>query len=130
LGEIEGEPAPAAADIQHGLARLEQQFGGEMALLLLLGDFETVVAGVEIGAGILPVVVQELAVEGVRQIIVMGHVALGMADRIVLLQIAQGALQAGEDAVYRVLSKNRMLRPQRSKRLLIVPPSTVRVPSI
>ena len=36
LGEIEREPAPARADVEHALAGAQQQLGREMALLVLL----------------------------------------------------------------------------------------------
>ena len=33
LGQIEAEPAPARADVEHALARLDGELGGEVALL-------------------------------------------------------------------------------------------------
>ena len=39
-GEMEGEPAPAAADVEHLLARGEAQLGGDMGHLRGLGGVE------------------------------------------------------------------------------------------
>ena len=40
LGEIEAEPAPAGADVEHALAGLDGELGGEVALLGELRLFE------------------------------------------------------------------------------------------
>ena len=54
--------APAAADVEHRQIRpVELQLGGDMALLGDLRLFQRLVAAREIGAGILPVAVQEQA---------------------------------------------------------------------
>ena len=41
--QIEREPAPARADVEHALAGAEQQLGREMALLVLLRHLEVLV---------------------------------------------------------------------------------------
>ncbi len=69
------QTAPAAADIQHLLARAQGQLGRDMPHFrhLRLGD--GLLAGFEIGAGILHGRVEEQAEELVRQIVVELHVA-------------------------------------------------------
>src|SRR3546814_17020017 len=44
--EVERKPAPAAADVEHPLSRLETQLGGDMGFLVRLRLFK---AGVPIG---------------------------------------------------------------------------------
>tara|TARA_R110002096_G_scaffold158218_4_gene323521 strand:- start:85 stop:264 length:180 start_codon:yes stop_codon:yes gene_type:complete len=57
-------PPPAGTDIQHLHAGpVEKELGRYMLLLLLLGTFQRVVGMPEIGAGILPVAVEEEVVE-------------------------------------------------------------------
>ena len=102
LGEIEREPAPAAADIEDALSGLEQQLGGEMALLVELRRLEIVVGPAEIGAGILPVLVEEELVEPLREVIVMGDVLARAMHRIVLLQPAQELAEPGIEGAQRV----------------------------
>ena len=75
LGEVKAEPAPAGADVEHGLAGLQPELGGDMALLGGLRLVERHVRLLEIGAGILHVLVEEEPVEVTRQIIVTLHVA-------------------------------------------------------
>ena len=67
--QVEREPAPAAADVEHLHARLEVQLAGDVRLLVELGLLEAV-RGVEIvGAGILPVLVEEQLVEPPGQVV-------------------------------------------------------------
>ncbi len=88
-GEIKGEAAPARADIEHLHARLQQQLGGEMPLLVELRRLQ-IVAGIdEIGAGILPVRIEEEVVERARQVVMMRHVAARAVRRIELLKAAE-----------------------------------------
>ena len=77
LGEIEAEPAPARADVEHVLAGLDPQLGGDVALLGELRLLERHVRALEIGAGILHVLVEEEPVELAGQIVVVLHVAPG-----------------------------------------------------
>ena len=74
--EIEREPAPAAADVEHPLARLEVQLGGDMGLLVELGLLEAVARIGEIAAAILQVGVEEEPVEVVAEVVMVGDVAL------------------------------------------------------
>ncbi len=77
-------------------------------LLLCLRLFQRVVGGLEVGAGILLVVVEEQVVELARQVVVMRHVLLRLADRIVLRHRAQPVPQPQ----HRLLQPERILVPQ------------------
>ena len=59
LVQIERHPAPAAADVEHALAGLERELGGDMRLLVRLRLLEAVGGVGEISAAVLPVVVEE-----------------------------------------------------------------------
>ena len=74
LGEIEAEPAPARADVEHALSRLDGELGGEVALL---GELRLLEVGAlrEVGAGILPVAIEEEVVDGAVDVVVVRHVA-------------------------------------------------------
>jgi hypothetical protein len=74
LGEVEPEPAPAGADIEHPLARRDGELGGEVALLGELRLFQARALR-EVGTGILPVAIQEEVVDGAVDVVVMRHVA-------------------------------------------------------
>jgi hypothetical protein len=89
LGERQREPAPAGADVEHPHAGLEQQLRREMALLVRLRLLEILVRMGEVGAAVLPVAVEKQVVQPIRQVVMMGDVGLGPADRIVLVQMAQ-----------------------------------------
>jgi len=69
--ELKRESAPTAADVEHFIARVEQQLGGEVAFLGSLRLLERLLARREVGAGILPVVVEEQAVERPREIVMV-----------------------------------------------------------
>jgi hypothetical protein len=71
--------------------RLQQQLGGDMALLFLLRLLEALVAVREIGAGILAIRVEEEIEQLGREIVMMGDIRARAAERIVLLQITQGS---------------------------------------
>jgi hypothetical protein len=89
FGEIQFHAAPAGADVEQLQARaVEQELRGDVALLVVLRLVQVVVGRGEIAAGILSVPVQEEVVELAREIVMMCDVALGPADRIVLLQAA------------------------------------------
>ncbi len=75
LRQIEAEPAPAGADVEHRLAGLQPELGGDVALLGGLRLVERHVGLLEIGAGILHVLVEEEPVEVARQVVVALHVA-------------------------------------------------------
>ena len=63
LVEVERHPAPAAADVEHPLARLERELGGDVRLLVGLRLLEAVGGVGEISAAILAVGVEEEIVE-------------------------------------------------------------------
>ena len=96
LGEIEPEPAPARADVEHVVAGLDAQLGGDVALLGELRLLERHVRSLEIGAGILHVRVEEEPVKFAGQIVVVLHVAPGARRRVDLIQAAEGVAQAFE----------------------------------
>ena len=82
----QGHATPTGADVEQRLAGLQQKLGGDMALLLLLRLLERLLAGPEVGAGILPVAIEEEIVELVVEVVVVRDVALRLANRIVLLE--------------------------------------------
>ena len=82
-GQIEGEAAPAAADIQQFLTRGQQQLGGKMQLLVRLGGFQVVVVAGEIGAAVLAVLVEKQVIKGAREVVVMGDIAACPRDWVV-----------------------------------------------
>ena len=59
LGEVEGEAAPAASDIEHRRPGLDEQLRREVAFLGELGVVERLTLGLEIGAAILLVGIKE-----------------------------------------------------------------------
>src|SRR3546814_11245246 len=68
--QIERHTAPAAADVEHTLARLEQQLGGDMGLLVRLRLFKRFVPRIgPIRAAILPVDGEKEIVEPVGKIV-------------------------------------------------------------
>ncbi len=74
--EREREAAPAAADVEHRQARpVEQQFRGDVPLLRHLGLVDRLVAAREVGARVLPVAVEEQAVEPAVEVVVVRDVA-------------------------------------------------------
>ena len=75
LVEIERHSAPAAADVEDALARLEMQLGRDMRLLVRLRLFEAVGGIREIGAAVLHVGIEERLVQLVAQVVVMGDIA-------------------------------------------------------
>ena len=71
-----------------------------MALLAVLGDLQRVVAAAEIGAGVLPVLVEEEVVEPAAQVVVVRHVLARRAQRVVLVEVPPHRGQpAGQRAV-------------------------------
>ena len=92
------QPAPAAADVQHVQVRpVQAQLGGDVPLLGGLRLLQRLVAAREIGAGVLPVAVQEQAVEAAVQIVVMRHVALRAGRRVVLVDAPLDRVDHGPD---------------------------------
>ncbi len=92
-GEIERKAAPAAADIEHSLPGLQQQLRRDVALLVGLRHLDALVGRQKIGAGILPVGIEEEIVERVRKVVVMRDIGARAPQRIVLLENAEGAAE-------------------------------------
>src|SRR4029077_7086250 len=80
--KIQRQPAPAASDVQQFLTGLQAQLGGQMQFLVGLGGLQIVVVAAEIGAAVLPVLVEEEVIERAREVVVMGDVAPRPADRV------------------------------------------------
>jgi hypothetical protein len=86
FGKIEAEATPAGTDVEHFHARFDCQFGSEVALLGELCVLKGGLLLLEIGAGVLAVTIEEQIIERAREIIVMGDVGFGFADRVVLVE--------------------------------------------
>src|SRR5215813_14362496 len=89
LGEIESEATPTAADVEDALILRQQQLGCEMAPLGELRIVERLVGGLEIGATVLSVGIQEQGIELAVQIIVVRDIAPRARPRIELQHPAQ-----------------------------------------
>jgi hypothetical protein len=87
LGEIEAEPAPARADVEHALSRLDGELGGKVALLGELRLLEIGALG-EVAARILPVGIEEEVVDGPVDVVVVRNVAPRPSGRVELPQAA------------------------------------------
>ena len=74
LGEVEGEAAPAASDIKHRRPGGDAQLRGEVTPLGELGVVERLTLGLEIGAAVLLIGVEEELVEPPVEIVVVRHV--------------------------------------------------------
>ena len=73
LGGANHQRAPAAADVEQGLARPHVDLGQDVVDLLLLGGGEVLVAVFEIGAGIHHRRIEEHLVELVRDVVVIAN---------------------------------------------------------
>ena len=81
------EPAPAASDIQHREIRtIETELGGDVPLLRDLRFFQRFVAAPEVGARVLPVAIQEQAVQPSVQVVVVRDVAPCAAGAVQLVE--------------------------------------------
>ena len=71
------ERAPAAADVEEAIARLQPQLAADHVELVVLRAGEIVVpVGLKVGAGIDHLRIEEEPVEGVRDVVVIGDVLL------------------------------------------------------
>jgi hypothetical protein len=86
LSYLNGEAAPAAADIEHALTRLQEQLGDNVLFLLPLRLFQRKARPLKVGAGILKIGIEETPVEFERQIVMMRYIFACDSNRIVLLQ--------------------------------------------
>ena len=68
---------------------VDEQLGGEMALLGQLGLFQRLPLALEIGAGILPIRVEEEPIEPSVEIVMPGDVAPGVLAIVALMEAAQ-----------------------------------------
>ena len=93
-GQCERHAAPAAADVQYlQPGAVEFQLGGDQALFGDLRLLQRFVPGGEIGAGILPVAVEEEGVEPAVEVVMMRDVALGAGGGV---ELGDAAGEAGE----------------------------------
>ena len=97
VGEVEAEPAPARADVEHLHAGLEHELGGEVALLGKLRRFEIGLVVFEIGAGILLVAVEEERIEPAVEVVVMGDVPPCTPGGVELAEAAGEEAEIGAD---------------------------------
>ena len=88
-GEIERKTAEAAANIECARPVLRQELRGEMALLGGLRVIERLAGIFKIGAGILPVGIEEEIVKPLVEIVVAGDVAFGVAPMVALVEAAK-----------------------------------------
>ena len=90
--EMDGEAAPAGADLGDRHAGLELQLGGGVDQLVALRLFERVMLGIaKISAGILHLIVEEQAVKFGRDVVVVARIIRRDADRIGLMPAPQPA---------------------------------------
>ena len=89
-GQKQSHAAPAAADVEHPQAgAIQQQFGGDVILLVALRLLQRVVVMAKIRAGIMPLLVQEQLVEGIGKIVMMRRVFARAGRRIERTQMTQ-----------------------------------------
>ena len=81
---MQRQATPAAADVEHLAARLQEKLGSKMAFFGLLRLFERLITALEISAGILPVRVEEQVVQRTGQIVMMRHIGARPGQRIAL----------------------------------------------
>ena len=86
LRQIERKTAPAAADVEHVRAWLEQKLGSEVTLFGELGVVERDIRRREITAAVLLVAVEKERIEPAVEIVMVRDVAPGTKPRIELLQ--------------------------------------------
>ena len=95
--KIQTKPAPARADVEHAVAAGDQQLRSKMPLLGQLGVVERRIRGLEIGAAVLLVGVEEQRIEPAIEIVMARDIGFRPRGRIELLgvpdEIAQPPLQ-------------------------------------
>jgi hypothetical protein len=87
--QIDGETAPARADVEDGHTRFNQELCRNMPLLLCLSLLQGFRAVGEVGAGILAISIKEQVIEQAREVVVMCNIGTRPPDRIVLLEKTQ-----------------------------------------
>ncbi len=94
LRRAQHQRAPAAADVEQALARLQLDLAQDVVDLLHLRLVQCLVAVLEVGAGIDYVLVQPLAVEGVGDVVVvLDGLGIGLA------RVSEAALDAAHQAI-------------------------------
>ena len=73
-GEVDGEPAPSASDIQHSAGGLKSKLCGDMPFLGELSILQRLRRILEVRTRILIVGIKEQPVEGFVEVVVMSHV--------------------------------------------------------
>ncbi len=86
LGEVEGESAPAASDIEDAGLRLNKELCRQVALFGELGVVERLSRSLEISAAILLVGVKEECVEPAVEVVMVRHIAPRAGAQVELLQ--------------------------------------------
>ena len=94
--EVERQAAKPAADVERRCAVLRQELGGEVALLRGLRVVERLAGIFEIGAGILPVGVEEEVVQALVEVVVAGDIAPGAPPVVALVQAAKRDARFGQ----------------------------------
>ncbi len=84
LGEVEGQAAPAAADIEYCHARFDNKLAGYDICLVLLGLLQRIPGCLEIGAGIVHLLVEKVTKYTFLGIVVVGDLAVTAGDPVVL----------------------------------------------
>ena len=74
LGEVHGDAAPAAADVQHALPRREAELAPDVCALGCLGGLQGRLRFAVVRAGVVHVAVQEGAEQRLIQVVVVAHV--------------------------------------------------------
>ncbi len=93
LCEIERHAAPTAADVEDALARLDEELCRDMALLGELRLVERCALALEIGAGILPILIEKKLIEPAVEIVMMRDIAARLGDMIALLEPPQSTAE-------------------------------------
>ena len=75
LGQVQGQAAPTAADIQHFLPRPQTELPSNMLTLGFLGRLQWFARPVEVSTGVVQISVQTGAKQCLVQVIVMRDVA-------------------------------------------------------
>ena len=75
FGQVHGKASPAAANIQYVLPLAQLQLMQDMLRLGILSVFERLILALEIGAGVVHVLVEKGAKQGLIEVVVMAHVA-------------------------------------------------------
>ena len=98
LGQMQRETTPAAADVENAVVRLDQELGREVPLLGELRVFQRLICMLEIGAGILPVRVEEQLIEPTIEIVMMRNISLRTSRQVAMTEDPQLRADMIDDA--------------------------------